>query len=77
MVAGTVLPPRKLDQCLLNAYANEVHMRRYRFHPCAMKIAPMVQAWVMERSEGYRKIHGAQPKDMIRAVRGKRGVVHP
>ncbi len=73
--------PRDTDSnstnCLLNAYANEVHLRRYRFHPYAMEIASMVRAGVMERSEGYRKIYGAQPEGMIREVREKLGVACP
>ncbi|MFO0754208.1 MAG: hypothetical protein U0411_12905 [Thermodesulfovibrionales bacterium] len=63
--------------CLLNAYANELHLKRYRFHPYAMEIASLVRAGEMERAEGYRKIYGAQPEGMVRAVREKLGAVHP
>jgi hypothetical protein len=52
------------SNCLLNAYANEVHLRRYRFHPYVWEIANMVREGVMAREEGLGKIYGAQPEGL-------------
>lgn len=46
--------------CLLNAFANHVHIERYGFHPYTWEIANMVRAGVMTRDEGYKKIYQEQ-----------------
>jgi hypothetical protein len=46
--------------CLLNAFANDVHIRRYGFHPYVWEIANMVREGVMTRDEGYHKIYAEQ-----------------
>ncbi len=51
--------------CLLNAYANDVHLRRYKFHPYVWEIANMVREGVMTREDGYRKIYGEQSSELI------------
>lgn len=42
--------------CLLNAFANKVHLARYGFHPYAWEIANMVRQGVMSRAEGLEKL---------------------
>lgn len=49
------------SNCLLNAYANDVHVKRYGFHPYVWEIANMVREGVMTREEGYTKIY-AEPE---------------
>lgn len=51
--------------CLLNAYANEVHMKRYGFHPYAWEIANMVREGVMSREDGLSKIYTGQPETLV------------
>lgn len=62
------VPPGDTDSnssnCLLNAYANEVHLRRYGFHPYVWEIANMVRDGVLGREEGVRKIYGPQPEGL-------------
>jgi hypothetical protein len=56
------------SNCLLNAYANDIHVKRYQFHPYVWEIANMVREGVMTREEGYKKIY-AQPDDnLVRAA---------
>lgn len=57
--------------CLLNAFANDVHIKRYRFHPYVWEIANMVREGVMTREEGHIKIYGEPDASFIQAAREK------
>jgi len=59
------------SNCLLNAYANDIHVKRYQFHPYVWEIANMVREGVMTREEGYVKIYGAQDVSLVRAAKEK------
>jgi 3'-phosphoadenosine 5'-phosphosulfate sulfotransferase (PAPS reductase)/FAD synthetase len=68
-------PPRDTDSnssnCLLNAFANDVHIKRYGFHPYVWEIANMVRHGVMDREEGYIKIYGEQPGHLVDFAKNK------
>lgn len=49
------------SNCLLNAFANEIHVRRYGFHPYVWEIANMVRVGVLARRDGMEKIYSPQP----------------
>jgi predicted PP-loop superfamily ATPase len=51
--------------CLLNAYANDIHLTKYKFHPYVWEIANMVREGVMTREDGYHKIYGEQSSELI------------
>jgi len=53
------------SNCLINAYANEIHIKRYGFHPYVWEIANMVREGVMERKEGHEKIYEEQPGQLV------------
>ncbi len=55
--------------CLLNAYANDVHIKRYAFHPYVWEIANMVREGVMARDEGHTKIYGEQNEQLVTAAK--------
>ena len=57
--------------CLLNAYANDIHMKKYKFHPYVWEIANMVREGVMTREDGYRKIYGEQSSELIMIAQRK------
>lgn len=57
--------------CLLNAFANEVHLQRYGYHPYAWEIANMIRQGVMSREEGYQKIYQNQPKKLVKFAEEK------
>lgn len=63
------LAPRDTDtnstNCLINAFANECHLRRHGFHPYVWEIANMVRHRVMDRGEGIRKIYTKQNQKMV------------
>ena len=60
--------------CLLNAYANDVHIKRFGFHPYVWEIANMVRSGVMGREEGYKKIYGEQSGDLLEVAYKKLGI---
>ncbi len=62
------------SNCLLNAFANDVHIKRYGFHPYVWEIANMVREGVMTREEGYRKIYADQPVSLINIAKEKLGI---
>jgi len=51
--------------CLLNAYANQCHIKRHEFHPYVWEIAGMVRQGVMSRQEGIEKIYSDQDPQMV------------
>ena len=57
------------SNCLLNAFANDIHIKRYGFHPYVWEIANMVREGVMCRDEGYEKIYTKQPDNLVNAAR--------
>ncbi len=51
--------------CTMNAFANEVHIQRYGFHPYALEIANMVRQGTMSRDEGMVKIYTSQNPTLV------------
>jgi hypothetical protein len=62
------------SNCLLNAFANQVHIQRHRFHPYVLEIASMVRQGVMGREEGIEKIYREQNQEMVDFAREKLGL---
>lgn len=60
--------------CLLNAFANDVHIRRFNFHPYVWEIANMVREGAMSREDGYKKIYGAQSPGLLKIAKDKLGL---
>ena len=52
--------------CLLNAFANQCHLHRHRFHPYVWEIANMVRQGVIDRQEGIEKIYNTQNPDQVK-----------
>ncbi len=59
------------SNCLLNAFANQVHIERNGFHPYVWEIANMVRQGVMGRDEGTEKIYADQDGEMIAYAKDK------
>ena len=70
--------PRDTDtnstNCLLNAFANQVHIQRHKFHPYVLEIANMVRQGVMARQEGIEKIYTEQNQEMVEFAKAKLGL---
>ena len=60
--------------CLLNAFANQVHLDRLKFHPYVWEIANMVRQGVMPRVEGIEKIYSPQNDEQVEYARKKLGL---
>lgn len=60
--------------CLLNAFANQCHIQRHRFHPYVFEIANMVRKGVMGRDEGIEKIYSEQNREMVEYARERLGL---
>ncbi len=71
-------PPQDTDSnstnCLLNAYAIEVHRKAYGFHPYAFEIAGLVRRGVLSREEGIKRLDAPGNADVIRMVKGRLGI---
>ena len=57
--------------CLLNAFGNDVHIKRHGFHPYVWEIANMVRDGVMTREDGYKKIYDEPQESFIVLARNK------
>ncbi len=57
--------------CLLNAFANQCHLERLKFHPYVWEVANMVRQGVMSRAEGIEKIYCPQSSEMVDYARKK------
>ncbi len=55
--------------CLLNAYANQVHKDQFGFHPYVWEIANMIRSGAMEREEGLKKIETMEDPEMVSYAR--------
>ncbi len=65
-------PPQDTDanssNCLLNSFANLIHMRQFKFHPYAMELSGLVRRGVLEREEGIERTSGTEEVDETLAI---------
>jgi tRNA(Ile)-lysidine synthase TilS/MesJ len=73
------IKPRDTDEnstnCLLNAYANQVHMGRYGYHPYAFEVSGLVREGCISREAGLKKLTTPQNNEVLRLVHEKLGIV--
>jgi len=71
-------PPQDTDpnstNCLMNAFANQVHQQQHGFHPYAFEVAGLVRMGVMSRDEGLARLNKAGDETVIQAVKSKLGL---
>ncbi|HRR40183.1 MAG TPA: phosphoadenosine phosphosulfate reductase family protein [Syntrophales bacterium] len=71
-------PPTDTDpnstNCLMNAFANKVHIEQCGFHPYAFEVAGLVRMGVMSREEGLSRLNKSGDEKIIDAVRTKLGL---
>ena len=60
--------------CLLNSFANEVHLKQLGFHPYAFEIAGLVREGYMTREEGLKKLNTPSDPKMVEYVKNKLGI---
>lgn len=57
--------------CLLNSFANFVHIKEFGYHPYVLEIANLVRIGVMSREEGIKKIEDLGSDKVIDYVKRK------
>lgn len=57
--------------CLLDAFANQVHERSYGYNPYVSDIAKMVREGVMTREEGLKRFDEEVPPSVVDLVKAK------
>ena len=60
--------------CLLNAFANQCHLKRRDFHPYVWEIANMVRQGVLSREDGIQKIYTEQNPRMVEYAKERLGL---
>jgi tRNA(Ile)-lysidine synthase TilS/MesJ len=60
--------------CLLNAFANQVHVEQFGINPYAYEIAELVRVGCMSREEGLARLAEPFPGEQITAVKAKLGI---
>jgi tRNA(Ile)-lysidine synthase TilS/MesJ len=60
--------------CLLNGFANQVHLDRYGFHPYASEVATLVREGFMTREEGLAKLAAPADERVMADVKRKLGI---
>ena len=54
------------SNCTLNALANYLHLKQYKFHPYAWEIAGIVRCGSMEREDGIAKTTQEEDMNMVK-----------
>jgi len=71
-------PPKDTDpnstNCLMNAFANQVHQDQFGFHPYAFEIAGLVRMGILSREEGLKRLNEPGNKQIIEEVKQKLGI---
>jgi hypothetical protein len=63
-----------VSSCLLNAFANQVHIERWGFHPYAWEIAGIVRSGGLSREEGLAKVSEPPNPVLVSRVRERLGL---
>jgi hypothetical protein len=68
-------PPRDTDpnstNCLLNGFANQVHLEKHRYHPYAMEMAELVREGIVSREQALRRLTAAVDQEVVQQVKAK------
>ena len=62
------------SNCLLNSYANRLHLGRYGFHPYAFEVGGLVRSGAMSREEGLANLGNLGNESVLSAVRQRLGL---
>jgi tRNA(Ile)-lysidine synthase TilS/MesJ len=63
--------------CLLNSFANLMHVQQMGYHPYAMELAGLVREGYMDRQQALQKLEAAPVPQVVAAVEAKLGVRIP
>lgn len=57
--------------CLLNAFANQVHLQNYGYHPYAMEMAELVRQGILSREDALHRLAQKPDQEIIEMVKEK------
>ena len=57
--------------CLLNSFANQIHIEKFGFHPYAFEISGLVRMGFMTREQGLAKLKQSGDPEIIEQVKAK------
>ncbi len=63
--------------CLLNAFANQVHLKQMGYHAYAMELSGLVREGYMDRDEALKRLDAAPVPGMVASVAERLGVPVP
>jgi len=56
------------NNCLLNSFGINIHLKKFRFHPYAYELAKLVREGYMERAEAIDRLEKEEDLDMVEKV---------
>ena len=62
------------SNCLLNGFANQVHIKQHGFHPYSFEIATLVREGYMTREDGLKKLSIPPDPKVVEYVKERLGV---
>ncbi|MEO0247931.1 MAG: 7-cyano-7-deazaguanine synthase [candidate division WOR-3 bacterium] len=72
------IPPKDTDpnstNCLLNAFANDLHLAQFGYHPYAMELSELVREGIMKREEALQRLSQPSQPEVIAFVKAKLGL---
>ncbi|MFB3926301.1 MAG: hypothetical protein ACE14T_09625 [Syntrophales bacterium] len=72
------IPPDDTDpnstNCLMNAFANRVHLEKYGFHPYVFEISGHIRMGIITREEGLRRLNEPENDQIIEYIKNKLGI---
>jgi hypothetical protein len=63
--------------CLLNAFANEVHRRQMGYHPYVLELANLVREGHLTWEEALARVEAPEDPPMVELVRARLGISFP
>jgi hypothetical protein len=63
--------------CLLNAFANQVHVKQMGYHAYALELAGLVREGYMERAEALRRLEIPETSELMTLVAERLGIPNP
>lgn len=62
------------SNCLLNTYANRLHLEKFKFHPYAFEVAGLVRAGAMTRDQGLVSLADLGTEEILKTVETRLGL---
>lgn len=61
--------------CLLNGFANQIHLEKHGYHPYAMELSGLVREGILSREDALRRLSEEPDPRIIKKVKDKLGLL--